>query len=82
MIGLPTVEGGKFVGTTAIGAAAGWAGGVAAFPICVAIGVSTAGLGGVVCVAAIVGTSAWVGAAAGSAAGEEIGEILYEKTLP
>jgi hypothetical protein len=46
-----------------------------------ALGVST-GIGGVVCVAALVGTGAWVGTTVGGMGGEGIGEILYEKTLP
>uniref|UniRef100_UPI0030D78654 PAAR domain-containing protein n=1 Tax=Pseudomonas mucidolens TaxID=46679 RepID=UPI0030D78654 len=74
-------EGGKFGGSTAVGTWGGRAGQLASGPICVALGVST-GIGGVVCVAALVGTGAWVGTKLGEAGGEIGGEILYEKTLP
>ena len=74
-------EGGKFGGATGVGALGGAAARYASGPICVALGVST-GIGGVVCVAAIVGAGAWVGAEYGGMAGEGAGEILYEKTLP
>ncbi|WP_156355053.1 hypothetical protein [Pseudomonas endophytica] len=49
--------------------------------ICLALGVST-GIGGVVCVAAIVGTGAWAGTTVGGEGGEIGGNMLYEKTLP
>ncbi len=74
-------EGGKFGGATGVGALGGTAARYASGPICVALGVST-GIGGVVCVAAIVGAGAWVGAEYGGMAGEGAGEILYEKTSP
>ncbi|MFW9270378.1 PAAR domain-containing protein [Pseudomonas sp. NR3] len=74
-------EGGKFAGST-IG---GWAGGtgasLASGSICLVLGVTT-GIGGVLCVAAVVGTGAWAGTALGGMGGEIGGEILYEKTLP
>jgi len=74
-------EGGKF----GMSAAGGWAGGeigkLASGPICLALGVST-GIGGVVCVAVVIGTGAWVGTTIGGKGGEIGGEILYEKTLP
>ena len=57
------------------------AGQLASGAICLALGVST-GIGGVVCVAAIVGTGAWVGTTVGGMVGESSGEVLYEKTLP
>ncbi|MFO2463519.1 hypothetical protein OOJ96_19250 [Pseudomonas sp. 15FMM2] len=74
-------EGGKFGLSTAGGALGGWAASYASGPICLALGVST-GLGGVACVAAIVGTGAWVGTTYGGMGGERLGEKLYEKTLP
>jgi hypothetical protein len=74
-------EGGKFGLSTAGGAVGGGLGKLAGVPICLALGVST-GIVGVVCVAALVGTGAWVGTTLGGAAGEMGGEILYEKTLP
>ncbi|WP_420232268.1 hypothetical protein ACN079_24905 [Pseudomonas sp. ABY48] len=74
-------EGGKF-GLSAVG---GWAGGeigkLASVPVCLALGVST-GIGGVVCVAALVGTGAWVGTTYGGKAGEYMGEKVYEVTQP
>jgi hypothetical protein len=74
-------EGGKFVGSTFGGAFAGWMAKGASVPICAAIGAPTAGLGGVLCVVAVVGTGAWVGTTVGATGGEEIGEVLYETTL-
>jgi hypothetical protein len=50
---------------------------IASGPVCLALGVST-GIGGVICVAAIVGAGAWVGSEAGGVAGEFLGEKLYE----
>ncbi|MNH32207.1 hypothetical protein D3C79_926330 [compost metagenome] len=74
-------EGGKFAGSTAGGVLGGGMAGYASGPICLALGVST-GIGGVVCVAAIVGIGAWGGTTVGGMGGEIGGEILYEKTLP
>ena len=73
-------EGGKFGGSTFIGAVSGGIARSAGGSICVALGVST-GIGGVVCVAAIVGAGAWIGTTAGGVGGEIGGEMLYEKTL-
>ena len=75
-------EAGKFAGSTFFGGLGGWAGGAASGPICLGIGVATGGIGGVICVAAIVGTGAWVGTTYGGLGGEIGGEILYEQTLP
>ncbi|WP_224795706.1 hypothetical protein [Pseudomonas fluorescens] len=70
-------EGGKF----ALSAIGGHRGGELAYlasgPICLALGVTT-GIGGVICVATVVGAGAWVGTAAGGIAGEFLGEKLYE----
>ncbi len=74
-------EGGKFIGSTGGGVAGGWIASTAGSSICVALGFST-GIGGVVCVAALVGTGAWAGTTYGGKGGEIGGEILYEKTLP
>ena len=57
------------------------AGQLASGPICLALGFSI-GIGGVVCVAAIVGTGAWVGTTFGNMAGEYVGEIIYEGIQP
>ncbi|CRM76701.1 Pyocin large subunit [Pseudomonas sp. 37 R 15] len=74
-------EGGKFTGSVGGGAFGGWAGGIAGSAVCLGLGVTT-GIGGVVCVAALVGTGAWVGTTIGGKGGEMGGEILYEKSLP
>ncbi len=70
-------EGGKFGLSTAGGIWGGRAGLLASGPICLALGATT-GIGGVICVAAVVGTGAWVGTTGGEKAGEAIGEKLYE----
>ena len=72
-------EGGKFGGTTAIGYIGGEIAKKASGPICLALGFST-GILGVACVAAIVGTGAWVGTTVGGEIGERTGEILYEQS--
>lgn len=74
-------EGGKFAGSTVVGSVSGWASGLAGAPICALLGVTT-GIGGVVCVAAIVGTGTWVGTTVGGKAGEYTGEKIYEATQP
>ena len=75
-------EGGKFVGSTGGGVVGGSAGALASGPICLAIGAATGGIGGVVCVAALVGTGAWVGTTVVGTAGEAIGERIYQVTQP
>ncbi|MBD8558298.1 PAAR domain-containing protein [Pseudomonas lactis] len=74
-------EGGKFAGSTAIGVASGLAASYASTAVCVALGVTT-GIGGVICVAAVVGTGAWVGTTYGGKTGEYIGEKIYEARQP
>ncbi len=74
-------EGGKFGLSTAGGIWGGRAGLLASGPICLALGATT-GIGGVICVAAVVGTGAWVGTTGGEKAGEAIGEKLYEVAHP
>ena len=74
-------EVGKFGLSTAGGIWGGKAGLFASGPICLALGVTT-GIGGVICVAAVVGSGAWVGTTGGGMAGEAIGEKLYEVTHP
>ncbi|NMY03863.1 PAAR domain-containing protein [Pseudomonas sp. WS 5059] len=76
------VEGGKFAGSTMVGTVGGAVARSASGPICMAIGVSTGGVGGVVCVAAIVGVGTWAGTTLGAMGGEIGGEIMYERTLP
>ena len=72
-------EGGKFFGSTGGGIAGGEIARHASGPICLALGVST-GVGGVICVAAVIGVGAWVGTTYVGTGGERAGEILYEKT--
>ncbi len=74
-------EGGKFGLSTLGGVALGWAGQIASSSICAALGLST-GVGGVVCVATLVGTGAWVGTTYGGMGGEYMGEKIYEATQP
>ncbi|NWE78079.1 PAAR domain-containing protein [Pseudomonas yamanorum] len=74
-------EGGKFGLSTIFGAASGWVSSIAGGPICVALGAST-GIGGVVCVAAIVGAGAWAGTTVGEKVGEHMGEKVYEAIQP
>ncbi|AIG05220.1 LysM domain-containing protein [Pseudomonas fluorescens] len=74
-------EGGKFGLSTLGGAAGGEIGKLAAAPICLALGAST-GIGGVACVAALVGTGAWVGTTYGGLAGEYMGAKVYEAIQP
>lgn len=75
-------EGGKFIGSTAAGTFSGLAMGTASGSICLGIGVATGGIGGVVCVAALVGVGAWAGTTYGGKTGEYIGEKIYETTRP
>lgn len=74
-------EGGKFVGSTAVGGATGLAASYASTAVCVALGVTT-GVGGVICVAAVVGAGAWVGTTYGGKTGEYLGEKIYEARQP
>ena len=74
-------EGGKFGLSTVGGAWGGRLGLQASTAVCVALGVTT-GIGGVICVAAVVGTGAWVGTTYGGKTGEYIGEKIYEARQP
>jgi len=73
--------GGRFAGS----ALGGYGGGEVAFlasgKICLALGATT-GLGGVVCIAAVVGVGSLVGSSAAGAFGERTGEVVYEVTQP
>lgn len=75
------IEGGKFGLSTAGGGVLGGVAGSVGGSVCTALGFAT-GIGGVVCVAAIVGTSAWVGTKYGGMGGEYMGEKIYEATQP
>ncbi|KRP71056.1 hypothetical protein TX23_16830 [Pseudomonas paralactis] len=74
-------EGGKFAGSTAVGAASGLAASYASTAICIALGVTT-GTGGVICIAAVVGAGTWVGTTYGGKTGEYIGEKIYGARQP
>ena len=50
-------------------------------PISAALGIST-GVGGVVCIAVVVGVGSLVGSSAVGAFGERTGEVVYEVTQP
>ncbi|BAP45504.1 putative uncharacterized protein [Pseudomonas sp. StFLB209] len=80
------VEGGKFLGATAggfAGAKAGaWLGTGLGSTICAGVGLGTAGVGGVVCMAALIGGGALAGTLIGSDGGEWSGEYIYGKSLP
>ena len=66
------------ISSFALGTGVGVAGGYLAIPICIAIGVGTAGVGGLAC-SVIAGASlGYVGSNAGGALGEWGGEQLYE----
>ena len=75
-------EGGKFAGATLGGIWGGVTGQIAGGSICLGIGVATGGLGGVVCVAALVGAGAWAGTTFGEMGGDYIGEKIYEAFQP
>jgi uncharacterized Zn-binding protein involved in type VI secretion len=74
-------EGGNFVGSTIGGTLGGRIGQSVSGPICLALGVSTA-VGGVVCMAAVIGVAAWMGTTGGGDRGEVFGETLYEIVQP
>ncbi|WP_312452537.1 hypothetical protein [Stutzerimonas nitrititolerans] len=74
-------SGGQFAGSAVGGGLGAHIGLKASAPICLALGVST-GVGGVACVAAMIGMGSLVGSASGGIWGESAGEILYERTLP
>jgi hypothetical protein len=64
----------SFVGGTGLGIGAGYL----AAPICVAIGVGTAGIGGLACLVIVGGTTGYIGSELGSAGGEVMGNKVYE----
>jgi hypothetical protein len=73
--------GGRFAGSAAGGILGTEIGFGASAPVCLALGVST-GVGGVVCIAAVVGVGSLVGSTTGGAFGERTGEVVYEVTQP
>ena len=64
---------GSFAGSTGGGILAGGM----AVPLCIAIGVGTAGTGGLVCAVIAGGTLGYVGGEAGGWGGEQVGNTLY-----
>ncbi|WP_331713957.1 hypothetical protein [Pseudomonas libanensis] len=70
-------EAGKFAGSTSGGYVGGEIGKYASGPICLALGVST-GVGGVACLATIIGAGAWIGTNVGERGGEYMGEKIHE----
>ncbi|WP_241188854.1 hypothetical protein [Pseudomonas orientalis] len=75
-------EGGKFASSTLIGAFSGSMAASASGSICLGIGVATGGIGGVICVATLVGASTWAGTTVGGMGGEYVGELIYEAIQP
>ena len=72
-------ETGSFFGGLGGGAAGGFSAGLGAGFVCAAIGIGTAGVGGIVCGIVLVGAGSVAGGAVGSLLGEELGEIIYEQ---
>ncbi|WP_258167340.1 PAAR domain-containing protein, partial [Pseudomonas trivialis] len=75
-------EGGKFAGATFGGVFSGAAASATSSGVCLGIGLGTGGIGGIICIAAVVGTGAWVGTTIGGKGGEFIGEKMYEAKQP
>ncbi|WP_397443511.1 hypothetical protein [Pseudomonas chlororaphis] len=74
-------ETGKFAGTTVGGIVGTEVGMMGGRFICLAIGASNP-IGGVLCMAAAVGTGSWLGSDIGGAVVENMTEIFYEKIQP
>ncbi|MCQ4312825.1 hypothetical protein NAV33_13090 [Pseudomonas stutzeri] len=75
-------ETGSFAGALGGGALAVALASPAAGSICIALGVATGGLGGVVCGLVVVGGASVAGGAGGGWAGELAGEKIYERSQP
>ncbi|MCY1398661.1 hypothetical protein D9M71_136970 [compost metagenome] len=52
----------------------------AALPICAAVGLSSLGVGGALCVLVVVGGASYAGNSGGEWAGELLGDKIYERT--
>ncbi|QJC82584.1 PAAR domain-containing protein [Pseudomonas umsongensis] len=74
-------EGGKFIGSTVGGIVGAELGKYASAPVCLALGYTT-GIGGVVCIATLIGGGAWLGKTRGGDGGEFLGEKIYEGSTP
>jgi len=75
-------ETGSFAGALGGGALAVALASPAAGSICVALGIATGGIGGVVCGLVVVGGASVAGGAGGGWAGELEGERIYERSQP
>lgn len=74
------VDGGALIGGLAGGAAGGYVGGTILAPVlCAAVGLSTAGTGGLLCAVVIGSAGAAYGGDLGKEQGELYGELLYQK---
>ncbi|MDA8485583.1 hypothetical protein NNO07_21145 [Pseudomonas resinovorans] len=71
-------ETGSFVGGVGIGALASRAGSLAAAPVCIFVGIGTAGVGGMACTLIVAGGVSYLGATGGPQIGEWVGDKIYE----
>ncbi|WP_460149944.1 hypothetical protein [Pseudomonas sp. S3_A03] len=71
-------EGGSFLGSVGGGGGGAYFGTLAATPVCIAIGVGTLGVGGLICGVVVVGAGAAIGGNAGARMGSKLGEVVYE----
>lgn len=72
------MEGGSFLGSVGGSGAGAYLGALGATPMCIAIGVGTLGVGGLVCGVVVVGAASAIGGSAGSGLGGKLGKIVYE----
>ena len=72
------MEGGSFLGSVGGSGTGAYLGALGATPMCIAIGVGTLGVGGLVCGVVVVGAASAIGGSAGSGLGGKLGEIVYE----
>lgn len=75
-------ETGSFAGALGGGSVGVWIGSGAATAICAAIGIGSAGIGGVICGLVVVGGASATGGAIGGGGGKWMGEFLYEQIKP
>ncbi|MNY07142.1 hypothetical protein D3C86_1399300 [compost metagenome] len=75
-------ETGSFFGGIAGGSALGAVAGAGASTLCAAFGITTAGIGGVVCVLVVVGAGSYVGSTGGEKSGGMMGDVLYDWMQP
>ncbi|MNQ60282.1 PAAR motif protein [compost metagenome] len=75
-------EAGSFFGGMAGGSALVAGARAGAGPICAAIGLGSAGMGGALCVLLVIGGTSYAGALGGEAGGEWMGDFLFGKLNP